>query len=59
MNDEIKQMEVTYLVQLDNVRMSHFLQNFNLPGNPLYVLLIVDLLLFKDFYSHLDTSFSE
>ena len=51
-------MEVTYLVQLNNVRMSHFLQNFDLPGNPLNVLLIVDLLLLKHFDSHLDTSFS-
>lgn len=42
-----------YLVKLNDVRVSDFLENFYLASNSLYVLLVVDFLLFKHFDGNL------
>ena len=39
----------TYLVQLDHVRMSNYLQNVDFPSNPLDIGLIFDLIFFEYF----------
>jgi hypothetical protein len=39
----------TYLIKLNDIRMTHLLQNFNFAGDTLNVFLIVDLLFLQDF----------
>jgi len=42
-----------YLVELNDVRVSDFLENFDLASNSLYVLLVVDFLFLKHFDGNL------
>ena len=42
-----------YLVELDDVGVAHFLEDFDLARDPLDVLLVIDLLLLQDFHSNL------
>ena len=44
----------SYLIQLYDVGVADLLEYLNLPGDPLDVLLVLDFLLLKDFYSDLD-----
>lgn len=44
---------VTYFVELDDVGVSNFLQDFDFPSDPFHVLLVVDFLFLKDFDGHL------
>ena len=41
------------LVELDDIGVANFLQNFNFPRNPFNVLLVVDLFFLKDFDGNL------
>ena len=38
----------SYLVELDNIRVADFLENFDLSSDPLHILLVIDLLLLED-----------
>ena len=40
-------------VELDNVGMTNFLEDFDLSGDSLNILLIVNLILFQNFYGNL------
>ena len=44
---------LVYLIELDDVWMSHFLKNLDLPGDTFYVLLVLDFILLKNFNSNL------
>ena len=49
-------MKAPYLVQLDDVRMSDFLENFDLTRDPLNIFLIMNLLFLQNFDSDLNTT---
>ena len=38
----------SYLVELDNIGVADFLENFDLSSDPLHILLVIDLLLLED-----------
>ena len=44
---------ITYFIELDDVGVADLLQDLNLSGYPLNVLLVVDLFLLENFYSDL------
>lgn len=46
-------LRLNNLVELDDIGMANFLQNFNFPRNPFNVLLVVDLFFLKDFDGNL------
>ena len=48
----------TYLVELDDVWVANFLEDFDFSSDSLNVLLIVDLLLLEDFDGHLKDNYS-
>ena len=45
--------ERIYLIELDDIRVANLLQNFDFSGNPLNVLLVVDLFLLENFHGNL------
>lgn len=45
--------KITYLIELDHVWVTDFLKNFDLASDALNILLIIDLLLLKDFDGNL------
>ena len=49
---------MTYLVELDDVGVTNFLEDFDFPSDSLNVLLIVDLLLLENFDSDLQDNYS-
>ena len=44
---------IAYLVQLDNVRMSNFFKDLDLPGNALHILLVFDFVFLQDLHCNL------
>ena len=46
---------VSYLVELDDVWVTNFLQNLDLSRDAFHILLVVDLFLLKNFDCHLKT----
>ena len=43
---------MAYLIELDHIRMSNFLQNVNLSCHSLYITLVFDSVLFQNFDSN-------
>ena len=44
---------ISYLVELDDVRVTNFFQNLDLSRDAFHILLVVDLFLLKNFDCHL------
>ena len=51
--DGTNSLKKSYLIELDDVRVANFLQNFDLSGDSLNILLVIDLLFFQNFHGNL------
>lgn len=51
--DGINSLKKSYLIELDDVRVANFLQNFDLSGDSLNILLVIDLFFFQNFHGNL------
>ena len=52
-NEEQFTLSLNYFVELNDIRVSQFLEYFDFPGYPLDVLLVLDARLLQDFDCHL------
>ena len=50
------QNQSSYLVELDDIGVSYFLQNVDLTSNSLYIALVLDAIFFQNFNSDLFSS---
>jgi len=51
--DSVSRSRTTYLVELNDVGVANFFENFDFASDPLHVLLVIDFFFLKNFYSHL------